>query len=170
MEKETRNFEKNRSNVLIHAITQDAWKDYEYLRHEMLRSDPEAFPPQAYDDLHEVEEVWRRRIEQGIVLIAYDNGSPVGMVRATFNGESSRVWNMYAQKEYRGAGIGKKLMGELMVKIKLRGVKHVDLEVEDTQILARMMYENIFGFKESDRVPNERDGYMITMQKTFDQI
>ena len=170
MEKEKRLTEENRSIVSIRELTSDDWKDYELLRHEMLRSDPEAFPPQAYYDLRDAEDVWRRRIEQGIVLVAYNNGSPIGMVRATFDSDKSRVWNMYAQKEYRGAGVGKKLMGELMTKIIARGVKLVDLEVEDTQVLARMMYENTFGFKESGRVPNERGGYMITMQKTLDQI
>ncbi len=151
----------------IREIAPSAWRDYEYIRHEMLRSDPEAFPPQAYDDLTEVEAVWRARIEQGIVLVAYDSEKPVGMIRATFDGDTSRVWNMYTKPDYRGLGLAKRLMTGLMGKITARGVRLVDLEVEDSQIPARTMYQNVFGFTEVGRVENERGGYMITMQRAL---
>jgi ribosomal protein S18 acetylase RimI-like enzyme len=152
-------------NVSINELVPDDWKDYEYLRHEMLRTDPSAFPPQAFDDLTETEEKWRLRIKDGIVVVAYDVGKPVGMVRATFDGNTSRIWNMYTEKAYRGMGLGKKLMGNIMGKIEARGSRVVELEVEDTQIAARTMYEHSFGFHETGRVVNERGGYMITMKK-----
>ncbi|HVZ11665.1 MAG TPA: GNAT family N-acetyltransferase [Patescibacteria group bacterium] len=149
----------------IQELVPDSWEDYQYLRHDMLRSDPEAFPPQAYNELQDDEAAWRSRIERGIVLVAYDGTAPIGMIRATFAGDTSRVWNMYAKKEYRRAGIGRRLMADLMKKIAARGITYVDLEVEDTQIPARAMYENVLGFRELGRVPNERGGYMITMGK-----
>ena len=155
------------SAIGIQELTPEEWRDYESMRHEMLRSDPDAFPPQAFLDFQQTEEFWRERITQDIVLVAYDQKKPIGMIRATFDQDSSKIWNMFTQKEYRGLGLGKRLMGEMIEKIALRGSTTVELEVEDTQIPARTMYENVFGFKESSRAANERGGYMITMKRSL---
>jgi ribosomal protein S18 acetylase RimI-like enzyme len=170
MERIQRTKEHVQPSVGIRELLSDDWRDYEYLRHDMLRSDPEAFPPQAFADLNDREENWRARIEAGIVLAAYDGTKPVGMIRATFDGDNAKIWNMYTKREYRGLGMGKRLMEQLMGKILVRGVREVALEVEDTQIPARTMYQQVFGFQEVGRVPNERGGYMITLKRTLPTV
>lgn len=152
-------------SIDIQKITPEQWRDYEFLRHTMLKSDPEAFPPQAFDDLRDSESEWVRRINEGIVLIAYDGISPIGMARATFINATASVRNMYTLDSYRGIGLGRKLLEEVIGKIQDKGgVRNIDLEVESTQETAIKMYES-FGFYESSRIPNEKEVFMITMRK-----
>jgi GNAT superfamily N-acetyltransferase len=131
------------SRINIRQIAVDDWQAYEQIRHEMLRADPDAFPPQAFQDLSDPEQKWRERIETGDVILAYDGHKPVGMVRVTYNGETAVLRNMYTNSEYRGQGLGKKLMETAVGKMYQRGAKVAELEVEDTQIPAKTMYEKV---------------------------
>ncbi len=51
-------------------LEEDQWRMYQGLRLEMLLTDPQAFPPQAFADLEAPEEKWRRNIQDGIILVA----------------------------------------------------------------------------------------------------
>ena len=164
MEREILTKEHAQVSMGIRELTPEDWRDYAFLRREMLLSDPEAFPPQAFADLSDPEEKWRERIASGDVILAYDGDTPIGMIRVTYNGETANIWNMYTNADYRGQGLGKKLMTTAMGKIFNSGVRVAELEVEDTQVPARTMYERVFGFREIGRVP-EGNGFMITMQK-----
>lgn len=152
------------TSIAIRQLVPDEWRDYQNLRHEMLRTDPAAFPPQAFADLEAPEEKWRANIESGIILVAYDGNQPAGMVRGTYDGNRAIARNMYTRLMHRGFGVGRQLMAELLARFEQEGrAELVELEVEDTQATARNMYER-FGFSEVGRVP-EGQKFMITMQK-----
>ena len=158
--------------VIIRQITEDSWADYEKIRHDMLFQDQSAFPPQAFNDLLSTEQDWRRRINEGMVLLAYEGDTAVGMIRATFEDKTATARNMYTRPSHRRTGLGKLLMQDLIDKVtSLHTVENIELEVEDTQLPAIRMYEK-FGFGEIGRVPEKRtihgvdtDGFMITMRK-----
>ncbi len=158
--------------IIINHITQDSWADYEEIRHDMLFQDQSAFPPQAFNDLLSTEQDWRRRINNGMVLLAYEGNTAVAMVRATFEDKTAVARNMYTRPSHRGTGLGKLLMQDLIDRItSLHTIETIELEVEDTQLPAIRMYEK-FGFREIGRVPEKRtihgvdtDGFMITMRK-----
>lgn len=158
--------------VVIRQITQDSWADYEEIRHDMLFQDQTAFPPQAFNDLLSTEQDWRRRINEGMVLLAYEGDTAVGMIRATFEDNTAIARNMYTRPSHRGIGLGRLLMQDLIDKVSLlHTAEAMELEVEDTQLPAIRMYEK-FGFGEVGRVPEKRtihgadtDGFMITMRK-----
>lgn len=158
--------------IAIRQITQDSWADYEEIRHDMLFQDQSAFPPQAFNDLLSTEQDWRRRINTGMVLLAYERDLAVAMVRATFENRTAVARNMYTRPSHRGIGLGKRLMQDLIDRVALLDtVDTIELEVEDTQLPAIRMYEK-FGFQEVGRVPEKRtiygadtDGFMITMRK-----
>lgn len=130
----------------------------------MLQTDPAAFPPQAFADLEAPEEKWRQNINNGIILVAFDGTNPAGMVRGTYDGEKAVARNMYTRLLYRGQGIGRQLMADLLQIFQAEGRANViELEVEDTQKAALSMYQS-FGFSEVGRA-SEADHFMITMQK-----
>ncbi len=161
-------------SIEIQRITPEQWRDYEYIRHTMLKSDSEAFPPQAFEDLKDTESEWVRRINEGIVLVAYDKIEPIGMVRATFEGDKAWVRNMFTLDTYHGMGLEGKLLEKLIAGIQdTGGIRNIELEVEDTQENAIKMYES-FSFYEIARVVDVRtingekyEGYMITMRKAI---
>lgn len=160
------NPERTQPPVNIQRLTPDQWKIYQGLRYEMLMTDPSAFPPQAFNDLQQPEEKWRSNIADGIVLVAFDGLQPAGMVRGTISGEKGIARNMYTRLMYRSQGVGRRLMTELLAKFEASdGINLVELEVEDTQLPARRMYEQ-FGFRQSGIQP-EGNHFMITMQKTL---
>ena len=151
-------------SVRLEQIGEDRWRDYQCIRIEMLDSDPSAFPPQAERDRFDPEEVWRSKINSGIIILAYDGDAPVGMVRGTTSGQKGTIRNMYTRKSHRGIGIGEQLFTGVLNSLQRRGdISIVDLEVEDTQLPAIALYKSK-GFEEIKRVP-EGDGFMITMEK-----
>ncbi len=150
--------------ITIQRLGQDQWQVYRGLRHEMLQTDPAAFPPQAFADLEAPEEKWRANIEGGIVLVAFDGEKPSAIVRGTYDGDVAIARNMYTRLTHRGMGVGKQLMAELLTQFEAEGIAHtVRLEVEDTQTAARRMYGQ-FGFVETGRVA-ENKKFMITMER-----
>lgn len=150
----------------IRQLTPDEWRTYQGLRLEMLLTDPSAFPPQAFADRSAPEEKWRQNISEGIILVAFDGQQPAGMVRGTITEERAKARNMYTRLLYRGQGVGKKLMQELLQRFEADGgVNVVELEVEDTQQPALRMYEQ-FGFYQTAS-QEEDNHFMITMQKTL---
>ena len=92
--------------IIINHITQDSWADYEEIRHDMLFQDQSACPPQAFNDLLSTEQDWRRRINNGMVLLAYEGNTAVAMVRATFEDKTAVARNMYTRPSHRGIGLG----------------------------------------------------------------
>ncbi len=155
--------ERELSQIHIEQLVRDQWKVYEGLRHEMLQTDPNAFPPQAFADLQAPEEKWRKNIERGIILVAFDLNRPAGMVRGVIEGDKAIARNMYTRLTHRGQGVGRRLMEELIVRCSGMGVGLMELEVENTQTAALSMYQS-FGFVETGRL-TEADHFMITMQK-----
>lgn len=161
-------------SIDIRSINPEQWRDYEFLRHTMLKSNPEAFSPQAFGDLKKPENEWIKRINEGIVLIAYDGISPVGMIQTKFNNDISQVCNLYISESIRGKGLERKLLENLLGQIQDKGgIRNIELEVEDTQGLEKKIYES-FGFYETKREPQLRiingeeiAGCKITMKKAI---
>lgn len=61
-------------------------------------------------------------------------------------GKVARVEDVVVHIDYRGKGLGKSLMNELIAIAKGKGVKHIDLTSNPTRIPARKLYESL-GFK-----------------------
>ncbi len=62
-------------------------------------------------------------------------------------GDEGEIINIAVKKEYRGQGIGKALLGEILNYAKLRKVFQVSLEVRQSNAIAQQLYK-YFGFKE----------------------
>lgn len=152
------------SNIEIVQPGPDNWKSLKYLKVRSLMEEPVAFedPSSSLEKYHTRSETeWRAalgsRPEQGdnnpdsITVFARDveNGEPIGMVKAVINAtnKSATVQHIYVVKNgYRGQGVGSKLLNNLLMKLKSRGVKVVNLEVIATQYAAFSLYKKS-GFK-----------------------
>jgi ribosomal protein S18 acetylase RimI-like enzyme len=159
--------------ITIEKLDAGRWQDYRDLRLEALQSDPLAFIA-AYEELKTYStEHWQDRVKNA--LFAMDNDKPVGMIVYVRNGgmntnHIAEIYGFYVTKNYRGRGIGKKLIDAALAEIqKLEGVTKIKIDVNPTQKAAKHLYRKC-GFKKAGFLKKEvRHGDMfydeIVMEK-----
>jgi ribosomal protein S18 acetylase RimI-like enzyme len=126
--------------------------------HDLLRELWEEFeaelPQEPYQ--HELwDEAWEDlsvTVEEGVALIAEEDGHPVGFVFCVLGDrgrQTAHVTDIYVRPEARGRGIGRALMAELVEPARAAGLEHVSLEVLVRNSDARRLYERL-GFAPVD--------------------
>jgi ribosomal protein S18 acetylase RimI-like enzyme len=134
----------------IKKLNEDRWQDFRDLRLEALKSDPIAFSSSHEEEQLLPESAWRERIKS--ILFAVSDNTPIGMVAIFHNNRIKtnhvcEIWGMYVRREYRGQGIGHKLMAAVLEEIpKLKGVAKIKIGVNPTQKAAEHLYRK-YGFK-----------------------
>ncbi len=131
------------------------WKDYRALRLDALRSCPVFFGSSYNDELKLTKKDWENRLKSDTSesLFALDeNNNLIGMITALYNQKEtqdhvSTIVSFYVKEEHRGIGIGKKLLKELIAKIKeKKHIKKIKIQAAKINIGAIKLYEK-FGFK-----------------------
>ncbi|MBS4211199.1 MULTISPECIES: GNAT family N-acetyltransferase [Neobacillus] len=105
-------------------------------------------------DTEGAREFLKTRILNGesVIFVAYEGGEAVGFTQLypTFSSVSmQRSWilnDLYVKKEYRGKGIGDKLINKAIEMARDTGAKGVLLETASDNFPAQGLYEKI-GFK-----------------------
>ena len=93
----------------------------------------------------------------GEFLVAVLNGNIVGYVSSIFeNFSSATIVSIAVHPKYRRKHVGDVLLKILLEKLKNKGFVEVKLEVRESNIAARRLYEK-FGFKYSGRIPGYYD-------------
>ncbi len=115
------------SVVIREYLSRDYW--------DILQIDKEAFSPSnaAYDVY--------LYLKYGNILVADFNGKVVGYVTVMDMGEDAKVMSIAVKKEFRGMGIGSKLMDEAINWCKIRGKKRLLLEVRISNFVAQNLYK-----------------------------
>jgi ribosomal protein S18 acetylase RimI-like enzyme len=163
-EKYNPDFNKDGFQIYIEPINPDDWEKYRDFRLLGLREEPIAFEDPANGEKRITsrgENEWRN-ILQGkvagfpdssrISLWAKEGNEPAGTLNATISnsredGKAAFIQNVYVPKQYRGRGISRKLMAEMISKLEtVENLHKIELEVFSTQGAAIKLYES-FGFK-----------------------
>ncbi|MDQ3098220.1 MAG: GNAT family N-acetyltransferase [bacterium] len=142
-------------------IVKPAIEEWEGFRDVVLRSlkdSPQAFL-NTYEEAASVpEDKWKNRIagslrgEVGVTLIAKHNGKIVGLVGVQFlqhvkMRHVAHVWGSYVDPEFRGLGIGRKLMDGIIGMSQAHpGIKKIKIEVIAEQLSAFELYKKL-GFQ-----------------------
>ena len=144
--------------IKIEKLNEDRWQDYRALRLEALQSDPIAYSSSFEEEQTYPEPVWRDSIKN--TLFAISDNKPVAMV-ANFRSNRIKtnhvceIWGMYVRREYRGQGIGNKLMAAVLEEIQnLKGVTKIKIGVNPTQKVAEHLYQK-YGFKAAGHFKKE---------------
>ena len=126
------------------------------LRTIALRSEPEAFGESLEEHLQTPIETIAGRLgcggNENFVLGAISDSALVGMVGFHRESRSKRrhrawIWGMYVVPNWRGQGIGRRLLEEVVrLAEKLPGLQRVLLSVSATQSTARHLYASL-GFR-----------------------
>lgn len=136
--------------ITIGNLPEDEWKRLKEIRLEALKTDPIAFGSSYEEEKERPESYWRSRIPGAIV--AFDGEKVVGLM--SYKDEDrlktkhkSGIYAVYVSPEYRGKGVGKKLLTEALNRIKTNiNIIKINLTVNPLQTSAVKLYES-FGFK-----------------------
>ena len=161
--------------IEIKKLSESRWKDFKDLRLESLKTEPAAFGSSYEEEIRLSKKEWKRRINNS--LFAFLNEKPIGMIVYIFNNKIktnhiANIFGVYVKKEYRGRGIGKKLIESAISQIKKnKNIIKINLTVNPKQKSAVKLYEK-YGFKIVGKMKNDLyvDGKFndeLIMEKLF---
>jgi ribosomal protein S18 acetylase RimI-like enzyme len=147
----------NDSVQIVKPVLEE-WEAFRDIRLLSLKDSPTAFLATHEDELKTPEEKWKMRIsgslksEVGVTLVAKMNGKVAGLVGVQFMQHTkvrhiAHIWGTFVAPEYRGLGIGRKLMDGIIDAAKNHpGIKKIKIEVVPEQISAFELYKKL-GFQ-----------------------
>jgi len=99
------------------------------------------------------ESFWKEaQNENTLYLLALDGERVIGYVGCWISYDEAQITNVAVLPEYRGRHIGTRMFGEIIERVKEKGVTAMTLEVRPTNAPALALYKG-YGFKEAGRRP-----------------
>lgn len=150
------------NNIKIFTCPPDRWHEYKELRLEALTNEPQAFAETYEKVCGTTDQEWIRKLSlddpANIRMIAEnDDEKLIGMmtaVRNRDNNDKALIINVYINKNYRGVGLGKKILNEILDRLnKVEDIKIVELTVNIEQGAAVSIYKSC-GFKTTETLKN----------------
>ena len=141
--------------MIIIKLTKHDTEDYRNIRLEALYNNPDSFGTMYHEEAIKTIDNFRNRIpvdNNNFILGCYEDKELIGIV--AFHQESrikvrhkAYIRSMYVKQEYRGKGIGKLLLNELIERAKaINEIEVLLLDVVTNNISAKQLYLS-FGFK-----------------------
>lgn len=147
--------QKEGFNIIKLDLSQ--WQDYKNIRLDALKSDPQAFLSSYKREAGWLDEKWMSRLQETfkpgswLLFAKIPSGELIGMVGGYRDSNdlvnhSAQVWGVYVKQQYRGKGVAKALMKEILEEFSLvDDIETAILEVNTDQKSAKKLYET-FGF------------------------
>ncbi len=79
-------------------------------------------------------------------FVGLDGGEVVGTLRLTESGTRTMIYGFVIDERRRGTGLGTRMLGAVMARLRAEGIPEVGLEVNPENTPAVRLYER-FGFK-----------------------
>lgn len=131
----------------------------------LLRVEEESFPPgQRYSGL--VFE-YLLSLPGSVILLAEEGGEVIGYAAGYMEGRGvGHVASLAVRPAFRGRGVGKELMKALEAELMTRGARRLRLEVRESNMVARRLYEGL-GYRVVARLPKyygDEDGLLMVKE------
>ncbi|QSJ15534.1 GNAT family N-acetyltransferase [Nostoc sp. UHCC 0702] len=135
--------------MIIRKLTKDDAEDYRQIRLEALYKNPDSFGSTYNEESIKTIEQFRNRIsvdKNNFILGCFEDNKLIGIV--AFHQEpriklrhKAYISSMYVQEEYRGKGIAKLLLNELIQRAKaINEVEILLLDIVKSNFLAKRLY------------------------------
>jgi RimJ/RimL family protein N-acetyltransferase len=136
--------------IAIRTIAPEDAVTFWSLRLQALKNNPEAFSSNYEDSLAKTMDTVKARIQvdnDNFIIGAFDGETAVGMVgfvreRTRKLSHKGRIWGTYVSPDYRGQGLGRKLLDEVISRAsRLEGLTQINLGVYTVNESAMRLYE-----------------------------
>jgi predicted GNAT family acetyltransferase len=99
--------------VVVRRLTPDDWAVLRDVRLRALADSPDAFGSTLERERDFEEKDWRRRSVRPVLVVEVD-GRPVAMAGTFPEGGVLQVWGMWTDPAFRGRGIGRRILADLV--------------------------------------------------------
>lgn len=139
-------------NIEIVTLQPQQWQKYKDLRLRALKEEPQAFSSTYEDSVKYPDSFWQGRLKQAYVgnsqwlLFAKQEDNLVGMAGAYVADEkdAANVVGVYVAKDVRGQGVSKKIIINLITRIKQnKSIKKLFVSVNPDQVAAFNLYKSL---------------------------
>lgn len=149
---------KNVNNIIIKRLTEDDWQHLKHIRLESLKDSPNNFESSYEEEIQKSDEKWRSWPNRCYALGAFLEGTLIGSCRffQEFGAKLSHkgnIYSMYIKPKYRGNGIAKMLIKEVIALGKKQNCTQIHLTCVATNTIAINLYTK-YGFKIYGIEPN----------------
>lgn len=145
-------------SVEVRLVRPDDWRALRALRLRALKEDATAFGQTLAQARARSDDDWRTygaNTADSVTFVAVDGARFVGMARGRDLGKDAGLFGMWVAPEARRAGVGRRLVDEVIGWARTRPVARVVLEVATDRAAPRALYERC-GFRDTARrTPNE---------------
>ncbi|GGD98061.1 GNAT family N-acetyltransferase [Paenibacillus nasutitermitis] len=153
----------------IRMITPEDTESYWDLRLNALKNNPEAFSANYEDQISRSLDSVRARIltiNDHFIMGAFNNEIVIGMIGFVREPDKKlshkgNIWGTYVLPEFRGQGIGHKLLDKVLLRAKkIEGISQINLGVITFNEAAKKMYEShgfiSYGLEKNSMIHNEK--------------
>lgn len=107
----------NEPEITIRQISTVDVEALRELRLEALRAHPVAFSADYNTELNRTPQAWKARIQDSPIFFAQAGNTMIGMAgfyrsRSSKTGHHGTIWGVYIRPDYRGHGLGDKLINQ----------------------------------------------------------
>jgi ribosomal protein S18 acetylase RimI-like enzyme len=144
--------------IQIIKLPLNRWKEYKNLRYEAVTNNPCAFLHTPEETKTKKKDAWTEHLKNALnqnasstMFFAEDEDRLVGMIAGFFDDKEKtrhvgNIVSFYVKPEYRGYGIGSKLMNEIIKWYKSKtSIKKIKLSVYTTNPAVKIYQK--YGFK-----------------------
>ena len=161
--------------VEVRRVGSDDWEDMRHVRLRALREAPSAFASTAEREEAFSEETWRQRAARsdGVNVLAFAESRPIGIAGGFFEDAEPDVVHvvaMWVDPAYRGQGVGRRLVEEVLSWARERGAPAAKLWVTEGNHSAASLYARM-GFAQTDErqpLPSNPQLHEVLMRRSLD--
>ena len=149
-------YNRNMETIEIIRLPPEKWPEYKEIRLRSLKEEPQAFTVSYEEEENKPDAQWEYRLKHSLFVFAQANDRLVGIMssyidRFKKSSHIAHIVNVYVDKDYRGQGVGKRLLSELIYDIKVNtSIKKIETTVTVGQDAAIHLYKSL-GFKEAGK-------------------
>ena len=160
------------SFVSIRALVDDDWEKYRDIRLRSLKQDPESFGSTYEREANFTAEQWIERLDlkarnsAALPLVAEQDSHAIGLVCGIVHeagDDAAVIYQMWVAKEYRGQGIGRLLIEEIIRWASELNISTLKLGVITANTAAVRLYESI-GFVATGELELLKPGSQLRVQ------